>query len=118
MLGETKAILNRSRRLLLDTAKTERQIAEMLYISETSLRQLYIQNFGMPPKRYIRYVKLYKARTLLRITTKTISDIAYEIGYINTSKFTEAFKGRFGETPSNYRKHCGLGVDEGGGSML
>ncbi len=108
MRKEKKMILNVSRRLLLDTAKTEKQIAKILYISETSLRQLYIQNFSKPPKRYIRHVKLCKAKTLIRTSQKTISEIAYDIGYINTSKFTEAFKNRYDITPSEYRKQCNI----------
>ncbi len=112
MHKETKLILNVSRRLLLETSNTEKQIAKILYISETTLRSLYIKNFGMPPKRYIRSVKIKKAKTMLRITDKTISEIAYCIGYINTSKFTETFREVYGHTPSNYRKKCCLGVDK------
>ncbi len=112
MHKDTKLIINVSRRLLLDTLKTEKQISKMLYVSETTLRQLYIHNFGIPPKRYIRLVKLYKARTLLRTTDKTISEIAYNIGYINTSKFAESFRKIYDETPSEYRKNCGFGVDK------
>ncbi len=112
MRKETKMILNVSRRLLLDTDKTEKQIAKMLYISETTLRHLYLENFGMPPKRYIRYVKLHKAKTLLRITNKTVSEIAYNIGYVNTSKFTEAFKNTFKLTPSSYKKNVKFAVLE------
>ncbi len=103
MRKEAKMILNVSRRLLLDTSKTEKQIVKMLYVSETYLRQLYLQTFGMPPKRYIKSVKLKKAKTLLRISNKTISVIAYEIGYTNTSKFSEAFKVAYNMTPSEYR---------------
>ncbi len=103
---ETKVILNVSRRLLLDNTKTEKQIAKILYISETTFRQLYLKNFSVPPKRYIRNVKLKKAKTLLRISNKNISEIAYDIGYINVSKFTEAFKNMYGTTPSQYRKNC------------
>ncbi len=104
MQKETKRALNASRRLLLDTEKTEGQIAKILYVSETYLRQLYLQKFGMPPKRYIRRVKLKKAKTLLRTTSKSVSEIAYDMGYINASKFTEAFKTAHGITPSEYRK--------------
>ncbi len=111
MHGDTKTLLNVSRRLLLDTFNTEQQIAKMLFVSETTLRQLYIAKFGMPPKRYIRHVKLSKARTLLRITDKTVTEIAHIIGYINTSKFTEAFRKLYGETPSSYRKSCVLSKD-------
>ncbi len=111
MTRETTLIINLSRRLLLETLLTEKQIAKILYVSETTLRQLYIQKFGMPPKRYIRHVKLYKARTMIRISNKTISEIAYSIGYINTSKFAEAFRNVYDVSPSKYRKNCGLGVD-------
>ncbi len=104
MQKEARRILNVSRRLLLDTSKTEKQIVKMLYVSETYLRQLYLQTFGVPPKRYIRSVKLKKAKTLLRITDKSISMIAYEIGYTNTSKFSEAFKIVYKINPSEYRK--------------
>ncbi len=118
MRSETKIVINVSRKLLLETLLTEKQIAKMLYISETTLRQLYIQKFDMPPKRYIRCVKLYKARTLLRTTNKTVSEIAYSIGYINTSKFAEAFRNMYGESPSNYRKICGLGVEKSPGDLI
>ncbi len=118
MHNDTKIIINVSRRLLLETVLSEKQIAKILYVSETTLRQLYIKNFGIPPKRYIRRVKLCKAKTMLRTTDKTISEIAYTIGYINTSKFAEAFRNMYGKTPSAYRKtcamqeNCGFGVEK------
>ncbi len=112
MLKHNKSILNVSRHLLLDTTLTEKQIAKILYISETGLRDLYNKNFGMPPKKYIKKVKMKKAQTLLRITNKTISEIAYSIGYVNTSKFSHSFKLLYGITPSNYRKNCGLGAEK------
>ncbi len=104
MNNKDKTLINISRRLLLEHNLTEKQIASMLYISETTLRDLYNKNFGIPPRKYIRKVLLKKAHTHIRITDKKISEIAYSIGYINTSKFTEAFKQIYGMTPSNYRK--------------
>ncbi len=104
MCKEKKVLLNSSRRLLLSTTSTEKQIAKQLYISETTLRQLYLATFGMPPRRYIKSVKLKKAQTLLRITNNSISEIAYIVGYINTGKFTEAFKRAFNMTPTEYRR--------------
>ncbi len=112
MNKQKKYILNVSRHLLLDTLYTEKQIAKILYISETTLRDLYNKNFNLPPKKYIRKVKIKKAQTLLRITNKSVSEIAYSIGYINTSKFSKAFKEQFGCTPSEYRKNCGFGVEK------
>ncbi len=108
---DEKMLINVSRRLLLETTLTEKQIAKTLFISETSLRQLYKKFFNKPPKRYIKFVKLKKAQTFLRTSKLSISEIAYSIGYINTSKFSEAFKQVFGLSPSNYRQVCGFGVE-------
>lgn len=83
---------------------SEKEICKEIYISEVYLRKLYKKYFGMAPKMYIRKVKMKKAQTLLRITNSKISDIAYEIGYTNTSKFSEQFRKEFGMLPSTYKK--------------
>ena len=103
---QVSKILNLSRRLLLETTLTEKQIANMLYISESNFRYLYKKYFGMPPKRYIKHVKIKKAHTLIRLTDKSVSAIAYELSYINTSRFTEEFKREFRMTPSEYKNIC------------
>ncbi len=108
----TKKIINQSRRLLLESTMTEQQIVEKLFVSETTLRQLYVRYLGISPKKYIRKVKLKKAKTKLRITNSLICEIASEIGYTNMSKFSNAFKSVYGITPSNYRKKCRFGVEK------
>ncbi len=94
-----------SRKLLLESTITEKKVSEVVYVSETYLRNQYNKFFGMPPKKYIKTVKLKKAHTLLRTTDLNVSRIAQEIGYINTSKFSSDFKRRFGITPTQYRKN-------------
>ena len=106
MNKQTSKILNVSRRLLLETSLTEKQIAKTLFISETNFRYLYHKYFDLPPKKYIKKVKLKKAKTLIRITNKNITYIAYDLGYINTSKFSEDFKKEFNISPREYRKIC------------
>lgn len=83
---------------------SEKEICKEIYISEVYLRKLYNIHFGMAPKMYIRKVKMKKAQTLLRITNNKISDIAYEIGYTNISKFSNQFRKEFGMLPSTYKK--------------
>ncbi|MFV0440116.1 MAG: helix-turn-helix domain-containing protein [Lachnospirales bacterium] len=104
MKKKTKVqIINKSRRLLLETDLNEKEIAELLCISEVFLRKLYKCHFGYPPRTYIRKVKLKKAKTMIRITDYSITKIAEEIGYTNISKFSYAFKVEFGYLPSEYR---------------
>ena len=49
--------------------------------------------------------KIQLAKTQLRSTTKSISQISAELGYVNTSHFINLFKRYEGITPSVYRQH-------------
>ncbi len=87
---------------------TEKEVAKASFISETHLRNLYNRYFGMPPKRYIKFIKLKKGQTLLRITRLSVSEIAHILGYINVSKFSSEFKKIYNMTPSQYREKCAV----------
>ena len=50
---------------------------------------------------FIRSVRLQKAKELLQTTQKTISEIAYEVGFRDPSWFSRAFKEEFGYPPSD-----------------
>lgn len=49
-------------------------------------------------------LKMEYSRLLLTTTDKSITEIAYEVGYENPSKFSESFKNFFGILPSKFRK--------------
>jgi AraC-like DNA-binding protein len=53
---------------------------------------------------FIRSIRLQYAKELLKNTDKTISEIAYEVGFNNPSWFSRAFKEEFGYTPSSSSK--------------
>ena len=44
------------------------------------------------------------AHTLLRDTSKNISEVASEVGYANVSHFINAYRKQFGITPGTYKK--------------
>jgi AraC-like DNA-binding protein len=52
---------------------------------------------------YIADFKLLKAKALLKESDKTISEIAYELGFNNPSYFTTFFKQKTNQTPSEWR---------------
>ncbi len=55
---------------------------------------------------YIRNLRLQKATELLRNTNLSISEIAYQVGFQNTSFFSRSFKQRFGISPTEFsQKH-------------
>lgn len=55
------------------------------------------------PVELMRNLRLKKARTLLKTTDKSISEICYEVGFSTPAYFTKCYKDQFGETPSETR---------------
>jgi signal transduction histidine kinase/AraC-like DNA-binding protein len=55
------------------------------------------------PVELIRQLRLKQARKLLTSTQKSISEIAYEVGFSSPAYFTKCYRTAFGETPSELR---------------
>jgi len=45
------------------------------------------------------------AKSLLLDTTKSVKEVAYQIGYSSPQHFSNAFKKEFGVTPNSIRKN-------------
>lgn len=56
------------------------------------------------PVELLRNLRLKRSRDLLTTTQKTISEIAYEVGFSTPAYFTRCYKESFGETPSELRE--------------
>ena len=52
------------------------------------------------PARFIRTMRLQRAKQLIEKEAGTITEIAYQVGYNNVSAFSKVFKEEFGKTPS------------------
>lgn len=59
------------------------------------------------PVELIRLLRLQRGRALLTTTDKTISEIAYEIGFSTPSYFTKCYRDAYGETPTDVRSRLG-----------
>ena len=55
------------------------------------------------PVELIRHLRLDRGRLLLTTTDKTISEIAYEIGFSSPAYFSKCYKDEYGNTPSDLR---------------
>ena len=55
---------------------------------------------GQSPVELLRTVRLHKARRLLQDSAKSISEVAYEVGFTSPSYFTKCFRDEFGVSPS------------------
>ena len=78
------------------------QIAAM---GKTKLRESFKNIYNMPIGEYIRISKMKYALILIDNNSLTIEDIAHNLGYLSTSKFSITFKKIYGDTPIAYRKN-------------
>jgi AraC-like DNA-binding protein len=80
--------------------------AEMTALAGVSPRALYYgfkRYLGVPPMKYLKHVRLDRARAALRkagATRQTVTEIALVAGYANVSRFCRDYRAQFGETPS------------------
>lgn len=59
---------------------------------------------GKTPSRFIRSIRLQKAKELLQTTDSNISEIAYQVGFSDPRFFSRVFSEEFGFPPSVIRK--------------
>ncbi|MBQ6227107.1 MAG: substrate-binding domain-containing protein [Prevotella sp.] len=60
---------------------------------------------GISPVELLREMRLQRAHTLINTTTKSISEIAYEVGFHTPSYFSNCFKKQFGQYPTELREN-------------
>ncbi|QUS55692.1 helix-turn-helix transcriptional regulator [Pseudovibrio brasiliensis] len=58
---------------------------------------------GVTPSKWLLDARLEKARELVFESKLSVTEIAMQIGFANTSHFIKAFKGRYDETPKQAR---------------
>ena len=85
-------------------------LSAMVYLSPGYLSSIFKEETGMTLNRFIREVRMNKARDLLETTNMKISGIAKEVGFSNSSYFCRSFREFFGDTPEACRK--GIEINE------
>lgn len=79
-------------------------LAKAMALSRTQLHRRLKSLIGFAPARYIRYVRLQRAKEWLEKEDVTVSEVAFRTGFINLSHFTRAFRSQFGFNPSELRR--------------
>ena len=66
--------------------------------------RLFKNTTGYSPYEYITYVRLDRAKTLLKTTDDTIKEITYAAGFGSEANFITCFKKHNGCTPRQFRE--------------
>lgn len=81
------------------------EMADLCHLSPSYFSRLFTREMGEGFTTYVNRQKVEIAKTELRTTSKSISQIATELGYLNISHFINLFKRFEGITPLVYRQH-------------
>lgn len=79
-------------------------IALSAYLSPNYFSETFKAQVGVPPWEYLTGLRLEQATQLLRDSDRSITDIAFSVGFGDSSYFSRVFKERYQQTPSQYRK--------------
>lgn len=80
------------------------QLAKEMRFSESQIYRKLKSITDKSTAIFIRSVRLQKAKELIETTDKTISEIAYQVGFNDPSWFSRAFKKEFNLAPSDIHK--------------
>ena len=80
------------------------QIAGEFHLSHSQLARKLDAVTGYSPNRFLRLIRLKKAKALLMDEGISITAVAYDCGFNDPSYFSRIFKKEFGETPSEWRE--------------
>ena len=78
-------------------------VAQASYLSLSHLQGMFSRTFHISVGDYIAKRKLCLAARQLGLTRRSITEIAFEMGYANVESFSRAFKKQFLQPPSVYR---------------
>jgi len=81
------------------------EMADLCHLSPSYFSRLFTREMGEGFTTYVNRQKVEIAKNELRSTSKSISQIATELGYLNISHFINLFKRFEGITPLVYRQH-------------
>lgn len=91
----------------LDTPLRLADVAGLVGVSTSHFSRAFKKTFGRPFSQYVTAARLERARTLLRSTRQSISDIALTCGMADQSHLTRLFHRRFGAPPHAWRRAHG-----------
>jgi AraC-like DNA-binding protein len=82
---------------------TVEQVGRETGITPTRIPLLLQQKHGLAFKSYLNEVRITEAKRLLKETDRTITEIAFAVGYNSIPHFNRVFRQEAGASPKEYR---------------
>ncbi|MCB0581716.1 MAG: helix-turn-helix domain-containing protein [Phaeodactylibacter sp.] len=81
-----------------------RGLCRELHLSQSQLQRKLAALTGLSPVKFIRRIRLGRARELLNDPERSITSVAFDTGFSDPDYFSRVFRQEFGETPTEYRE--------------
>lgn len=107
LAGARDAVVGRSLMLLHQAPVrpwTISSLAKEVGVSRSALAQRFNLFLGEPPMKYLTDWRMRLAAKSLTTTSRSMLEIALEVGYDSEAAFSRAFKRHYGSPPAQYRK--------------
>ena len=77
-----------------------------LFWTKSAICPAFKQKYGVTVVDYLTELRIEEAKKLLLETDMTVSEVAEEVGFSDTSYFSKVFLKSAGIPPSSYRRNC------------
>lgn len=95
---------------------TLEELARHVNLSPSRLRHLFKEETGTSPSRFLKTLRLEKAKALIEGTFQSLKQIMDKVGIKDRRHFAEDFKKAYGLAPARYREqHRKAEFTDGGG---
>lgn len=107
-MRRNQSIVSKVNNIVLDNLSNEkfgvREVAKSLGLSKSQLLRRVKSESGKSVNQLIREIRLKESLKLLKEENRTISEIAYEVGFSSPSYFNKCFHDFFACTPGDFEK--------------
>ena len=90
------------------------QFAQSVNLSVWRLCHIFKSDVGLPPIKYLRLLRMERAKGLLESSFLSVKEIAYQVGVNDESHFVRDFKATYGYSPAIYRSQFNRNGSENG----
>jgi AraC-like DNA-binding protein len=78
------------------------ELSKMVGVNRTTLTHCFSKVYGVTIFDFLRTFRLEESRRLLKAGNRSVTQVAFEVGYSYPKTFSREFKKYFGNTPSYY----------------
>lgn len=96
------------------------EFAQSVNLSMWRLCHIFKSDVGMPPIKFLRLLRMERAKDLLESSFLSVKEIAHRVGLNDESHFVRDFKSTYGFSPALYRSRFNSNRENGshnGGSQ-